>query len=100
MERTMPATEARIHFGEVLREVAEEGYRIIVERSGEPQVVILSVAEYERLRAGQGTTRWKELVREARARIKDDLGGRELTAPEEIIRRMREERDEQLVDLR
>lgn len=70
-----------------------------MERSGEPQVVILSVAEYERLTTGQPSTRWKELVREARARIKADLGGRQLTPPDEIIRRMREERDEQLVDL-
>ena len=100
MERKLTATEARVHFGRVLREVTEAGYRIIVERSGEPQAVILSVAEYERLKAGQHPTGWKELVQEARARIKADLGGRELTPPDEVIRRMREERDEQLVDLR
>jgi prevent-host-death family protein len=100
MERRIAATEARIHFGKVLREVAEEGYRIIVERSGEPQAVILSVADYERLKTGQPPTRWKDLVREARTSIEADLGGRELPPPDEIIRRMREERDEQLVDLR
>ena len=100
MERKIAATEARIHFGRVLREVNEEGYHIIVERSGEPQAVILSVAEYERLKAGHQPARWKELVGEARARIEADLGGQELPPPDKIIHRMREERDEQLVDLR
>jgi hypothetical protein len=33
-------------------------------------------------------------------RIAADLGGRELTPPDEIIRRMRLDRDEQLMDLR
>ena len=41
MEQTMTATHARIHFGEVLRRVAKGGHRIIVERAGRPQAVIL-----------------------------------------------------------
>ena len=47
MEQTIAATHARIHFGEVLRKVAKGGHRIIVERAGRPQAVILSIIEYQ-----------------------------------------------------
>jgi len=57
MEQTMTATHARIHFGEVLRKVAKGGHRIIVERAGRPQAVMLSVSEYERLRAATSPIR-------------------------------------------
>ena len=100
MERKMAAPEALIHFGGLLREVAEEGYHVIVERAGEPQAVILSIDEYERLKSGQSPTRWKELVQQARVKIVEELGDRKLTPSDEIIRRIREERDERLVDLR
>ena len=53
MERTMSATEARRHFGELLRCVVEDRTPVIVERGGTPQVVFLSLAEYERLLARQ-----------------------------------------------
>ncbi len=46
---TITATEARVRFGTLLRRVAEGGETIIVERGGQPQVVVLSVADYERL---------------------------------------------------
>ena len=57
MEQTMTATHARIHFGEVLPKVAKGGHRIIVERAGWPQAVMLSVSECERLRAGTSPIR-------------------------------------------
>jgi prevent-host-death family protein len=101
MEQTMTATDARIRFGEVLRRVSEEGQRIIVERAGQPKAVIISVAEYERLKAAQSRRKdWKEQVRQSRERIRAELGERELPPPEEIIRQMREERSEQLTNLR
>jgi len=53
----MTATHARIHFGEVLPKVAKGGHRIIVERAGWPQAVMLSVSECERLRAGTSPIR-------------------------------------------
>jgi len=101
MGRVVSATEARIRFGELMRRVTEEQEAIIVERSGKPHVVVLSVAEYERLLAGQEARRdWRELVRQARERIETELGGRELTPAEEIVRQVREKRDARLLDLR
>ena len=53
MESRMSATEARRHFGELLRRVIEDQTPVIVERGGKPHVVFLPLAEYERLRARQ-----------------------------------------------
>jgi len=103
MKRVVSATEARIHFGELMRRVVESREPVIVERGGDPQVVVLSVAEYERLRAAQQRESWQEALERAvkvGAKIKARRGGQPLTPPEEIIRQVREERDAQLADLR
>lgn len=101
MQRKVSATEARIHFGELMRQVEEDGQPIVVEHSGSPRVVVLSVAAYEQLVAAQEAQEdWRELVDRAREQIRVDLGGRELTPPETVLREMREARDEQLVDMR
>jgi prevent-host-death family protein len=81
--------------------VVENQESVIVERSGEPHVVVISVDEYERLMAAQEEQAdWRELVAQARAQVRADLGDRELTPPEEVLRQIREERDEQLAPLR
>jgi len=48
-KRGLSATQARIHFGEVIKRACKDGEHVIVERDGIPMVVILSVPEYERL---------------------------------------------------
>ncbi len=56
MPRTMSATQARMHFGDVMRRVVENGEAVIVERAGKPQVAVISLADYEQLcdsRAGE-----------------------------------------------
>jgi len=100
MERVVSATQARIHFGELMREAVETNEAIIVERGGKSQVVVLSVEEYERLRKGQQQDEWKELVHRARAQIQAHLGGRTLPPAEEILKQVREDRDEQLLAMR
>jgi len=101
MERKMSATEARIHFGELMRRVVERQETVIVEHSGKPHVVVLSVDKYERLVAAQEEGEdWRELVRRSRDQVRADLGDRKLTSPEDVLREMREERDEQLTALR
>ena len=96
MERIMAATEARVHFGELMRQVVEKGQTVIVERDGMPQVVVLSVGEYERLRAAAKPDDWEEALHRAVAvaeRIHARRQGKPLPPPEEIIRAVREERD-------
>ena len=100
MGRVVSATEARIHFGELMRQVVENQEPIIVERGGKSHVVVLSVDEYERLLRGQQQQEdWRELVAQARAQIRAELGERELPPSEEILRQIREERDAQLLAL-
>jgi prevent-host-death family protein len=96
MERTVSATEARIRFGELMQLAVESQEPIVVERGGKPYVVVLSIAEYERLRTAQKVEEWREGLKRAiqvGARIKDRRGGQPLTPPEEVIRQVREERD-------
>ncbi len=49
MTRTISATDARVHFGEVLRGVSEERATYYVERSGTPVAVVIPIEEYEAL---------------------------------------------------
>ncbi|MGC9332647.1 MAG: type II toxin-antitoxin system Phd/YefM family antitoxin [Anaerolineae bacterium] len=53
MQYTMSATEARIHFGELMRRVVKQQESVIVEHSGKPHVVVLSVDKYRQLLAAQ-----------------------------------------------
>lgn len=102
MQRVVTATEARIRFGELIRRVVENRESVIVERGGKPQAVVLSLMEYERLLEGQQEEKneWKALVDLAREQIRIELGDRKLMPPEEVVAKMREERDEQLIGLR
>jgi prevent-host-death family protein len=101
MERRVSATDARIRFGELMRWVVESQEPVVVERQGQPHVVVLSVDTYERLLAGrQEREDWRELVHQAREQIRAELGERPLPPPEEMIQQMREERDAQLLAVR
>ncbi len=102
MENTLSATQARVNFGEVMRQVVEQERPIIVERAGKPQVVILSIEAYERLIASQTGDKDELLLKQAKAlreRIRARLGDDTLLTPEEIIATMREERTRELTDL-
>jgi prevent-host-death family protein len=100
MAHVVSATEARIHFGELMRQAVESHEAIIVERGGKPHVVVISMEEYERLRKGHRRDDWKELVQQARDQIEGYLGGHTLPRPEEVIEQARQGRDEQLLRAR
>ncbi|HEC36458.1 MAG TPA: type II toxin-antitoxin system Phd/YefM family antitoxin [Anaerolineae bacterium] len=99
MGRVVSATEARIRFGELMRQVVENQEHIIVERGGKSHVVVISIDEYERLLRRQQQEDWKGLVAQARAQIQAELGDRELPPSNEVLRQIREERDAQLLAL-
>jgi prevent-host-death family protein len=96
----MSATEAKLHFGELLRRVSEGRESVLVERGGRPQVVVLSVNAYERLAGVAEDNEWRGRVQQARERIRAEIAGRELPAPEDVLRDVRTERNEQLDRLR
>ncbi|MDO9129006.1 MAG: type II toxin-antitoxin system prevent-host-death family antitoxin [Anaerolineales bacterium] len=97
MNRTVSATQARIHFGEIMRRARTEP--VIVERDGKPEVVVISKQEYDRLATAAPKPDWRKMLAETHALIRAELGDREIQpSPEEVIRQGREERDEQLLD--
>ena len=101
MERVISATEARIRLGEWMRRAAEQGDVIIVARSGQPYVVMLSYEAYRRLQGEESRSAWEETLERIlalRAQIRKELGDRQLPPPEEVIRQMREERDAQIME--
>lgn len=100
MERVISATQARIHFGELLRQVAETREPVIVERDGRPQVAVIAIEEYERLKAQSTQDNWQltlENIHRLAAEIMERRGGVPLPPADELIRQGREERDEQLM---
>ncbi len=103
MEKTVSATEARVHFGEILRKVAEDEQVFIVERGGQPAAAVLPLATYRRLKARIRSGSWQETLEQARAlreRIAERRGGQPLPPPEDMIEEARRLRDDQLTDLR
>ncbi len=80
-----------------MRYVVERQVPVVVERHGKPHVVLMSIDQYDRLVDGEDEQRdWRELVSRARAHVRSDLAQRTLVPPEEMLRAMREERDEGL----
>jgi prevent-host-death family protein len=103
MQKTISATEARVHFGQWLRRVVEHDEAVIVERGGKPEAVLLSIDSYNRLSAaGDAHADGEILTRAAglRARIRTRRGSIPLPAPEDIIAETREERDRGYAPLR
>jgi prevent-host-death family protein len=97
VERTITATEARVHFGELMRQIADSGETIIVERGGKPVVAVLSIDDYRRLQCDAGERdRARERLREFHEELRKELAGRTLPPAEDVIREGRDERDEQI----
>ena len=92
-ETIITATEARIHFGELLRRIQEEE-TIIVERSGRPAAVLMSIQAFEELRRRTSSVRADSMHRAMALarRVRERRQGEPLSAPEDILRELREER--------
>jgi prevent-host-death family protein len=99
MKKTVSATEARVHFGELLREVAEEGTTYVVERGGKPQAVMISTQEYERFQAVKPRVDWVAQYRRSQEMFRPLNESGKLNDIEEVIREEREKRDQHLLDL-
>lgn len=101
MDKIKSATEARVHFGEVMRDVSERDEIIIVERGGSPKIAIMSVAYLNELRSKAGNTvpEWKRLLEEAHEQVRKDGNVPLMPPPEDVIREMREERNAHFPDV-
>ena len=88
--KTVSATEARIHFGEVLRDA--QGGPVVVERQGKALAVVVSKQLYDELTAGSRVS-WRDLALRARGLVAQDRGREPLPDPAEVLRNEREEQD-------
>ncbi len=92
--------DARKHLGDLIRDVAAGQEAVLIERDGESQAVVISFDEYTRLRARtqeNGSQDWRGRVDRLQERISREMGKGSLSPAEEVIRMMREERDEQIL---
>ena len=101
MARVVSATEARVHFGELMREVVQGDQPVIVEKSGTEQVVVLSVTHYRRLLALEhAQPDWRQLLEDTHRMLGAELGDRRLPLAADVIGEMREERDAEYLGVR
>ena len=96
---TVSATEARIHFGEIMQDAVLRQQPIVVEKAGKPQVVILAYELYQQL-AGNEQENWQARLARAQAKLDAYLAGRELSNAVDMLEEGRRARDEELADLR
>ena len=97
MAKTISATEARVHFGALLRDVVERGETVIVERSGMPQIAVLSIREYERLCGGQpAKPEWEQELDDLHGLIRRRHGDQVMPDAVELVNAGRDERDAEL----
>jgi prevent-host-death family protein len=63
--KVIPALTARNRFGEVIRRARERGERFIVDKRGEPQVVILAIEDYLQnvVKPSQSLTRLQRIAK-------------------------------------
>lgn len=99
MNRTVSATEARIHMGALLDDI-ERDEAITAEREGTVEIVIISAAEYQRLHNDMDQPEdWWDLAKRSREAFRRYLGDREMPSAVDLIREGREERDARLLDI-
>lgn len=66
----MSASEAKNHWGELVKTVVDQGEAVVVESRREPLVVVISPADYDELQALRRAKRLQE-AREALQRIRE-----------------------------
>jgi len=92
MTVTVSATEARVRFGAIMRRAAAGREPIVVERAGEPAVVILSMEEYRRLLGAASGEDWQPALERALRTgqlLRARRDGAAITAPEDLLVRLR-----------
>lgn len=100
-ERTISATEARVHFGELLDSVTRTGDIVYVERAGVPQVVVMPINLWKLY---QQRDPWAEALHgleEYWAYMDEEIKAGRIPDVhvdiEEMERQSREERDERIL---
>ena len=105
--RRVSATEVKNSWGRVAKRVLQRREPVLVESKGKPTVVILPADDYERLVTElevESQKRQQLILLDEAERIAQEVAAHYLQRPQpnsvEILREMREERDDSLMGLR
>lgn len=95
-------TEAKHRFGELVKRSAFGGERFVLESRGKPQAAIVTYEDLRALERAEPDWERGKLALERLAQIREEIRAKSGVQPDssETIRRMRNERDEQLFGLR
>jgi prevent-host-death family protein len=93
MPVNVTATYARIHLGELFSTARKEP--VFIERDGQPLAVLISREQFDRFNSLEKPPDWHTLVGQSREFVREDLAGRLLAMPEDVITELREDRNEQ-----
>jgi len=100
-------SQAKDKISELVSRVAKRGDRIVLTSRGKPKAALVSIEDLERLQASD-TNRKRDLqsffrdidrASEVKDRIRREQGGIFLQNSADLIREMRDERDEQILGL-
>jgi prevent-host-death family protein len=93
MTRKITAVTARTQFGQIMERAVEHNDRFLVERNGEPAVLILSVSDFVKTLAPAPD--WlKDIQQDAKRKGLDKLTMRDIDAEIAAARRERRERQD------
>jgi prevent-host-death family protein len=91
MERRVDAHIARTQFGQIMTRAVEHHERFVVDRHGEPAVVVMSVEDF--IKSVASPPRWlKEVWADAKARGLDKLSPQDIDAEVKAHRREKREK--------
>jgi len=93
MPVSVSATYARVHLGELFLAARHEP--VFIERDGQPLAVLLSQEQYEYLNSLEKPPDWRSLIIQSRELVKNDLAGRLLPLPEDVLTEIHEDQNEQ-----
>jgi prevent-host-death family protein len=94
MPKTMSATEARVHFGEVIRSVNASGDHIVVEKDGKRAAIILSPRRFDELMRRSSAEDILERVREGHLMIEKAFAGKPIPDAYDLINGGRDDVDD------
>ena len=83
MSKTVSASEAKNRFGSIIGSVTKSGEEVIVESRGKPTVAIVSMADYEGLRALKEKKRRAKALESLRQLRAESLAANADLTPEE-----------------
>ena len=88
MPKTVSASEAKNKLGAVLSWVRDNQDEVIIESHGEPAVVVMSFAEYEKVKTLKEQERRKQALQKLRAlreQVRANKSNRDITSEEQAL---------------